>query len=148
MKISSKARYGLAALVSMTQNPDSEACTKLISLSENLRISKIYLEQVFSLLKRGGIITSTKGSQGGYHLSRAAKEISVFEILSSIETTIFEKTENTVDESDESIERAMQEIVFDIIDNSLKDILTNISLDDIAKKAKSLKDAQGYMYYI
>ncbi len=148
MKISAKARYGLAALVSMAQNVDNEECTKLINLSEKLKISKIYLEQVFSLLKRGGIVKSTKGSQGGYHLSRKPKEISVVDILSCIETPIFERTENTVGQSDESIEKAMQEVVFDLIDNSIKDILVNISLEDIVNKANTFRDSEQHMYYI
>ena len=56
-----------------------------------LAVSKIYLEQVFSLLKRDGLANSIKGAQGGYQLSRPAEEISVYDILSVAELSMFEK---------------------------------------------------------
>ena len=65
MRISSKGRYGLAAMVCMAESYGSGACITIISLSERLGISKIYLEQVFSLLKRGGLVLAIKGVQGG-----------------------------------------------------------------------------------
>ena len=57
-------------------------------------VSKIYLEQVFSLLKRDGLVNSIKGAQGGYQLSRPAEEISVYDILSVAELSMFEKQRN------------------------------------------------------
>ena len=67
-------------------------------LAENLGISKIYLEQIFSLLKRSGLVASVKGAQGGYHLAKPASEISVYEILKALEQILFEPTESSVDE--------------------------------------------------
>ncbi len=72
--------------------------TAVISISEKLGISKIYLEQVFALLKRGGIVNSIKGSRGGYQLSRSPRQISLYDILSSVETSLFEPVEDTVGE--------------------------------------------------
>ena len=51
MRISAKGRYGLAAAISMAENYNSGEYITVISISERLGISKIYLEQVFSLLK-------------------------------------------------------------------------------------------------
>lgn len=154
MRISAKARYGLAATASMaygssnSETGGQNECTTIISLSEKLGISKIYLEQVFSLLKRGGIVTSTKGSQGGYALARPAKEITVYDILFSIETSFFEKTDETIRNNDEYIERAMQELIFDKIDSSLKDILIKTSLEDIAEHIARCRNDGNYMYYL
>lgn len=147
MKISAKARYGLAAVVSMAENIQNE-CTTVISLAEKLNISKIYLEQVFALLKRGHIVTSTKGAQGGYTLSKPASDISVFDILSAIETSLFDKTDKTVNESDEIMEKAIQETVFEVIDHSFKKILTNISLADIVSQVQKYRNEGNYMYYL
>ena len=58
MRISSKCRYGMAAMISIALS-DVE-CVTIISISEKLGISKIYLEQVFSLLKRAGLVNSIK----------------------------------------------------------------------------------------
>lgn len=154
MRISAKARYGLAAVISMAykslnvEHNGQNECITIISLSEKLGISKIYLEQVFSLLKRGGIVNSTKGSQGGYTLTRPAKEITVFDVLYSIETSLFEKTEDTVSKNNEGIERVMQEMVFDMLNVSIRDFLTKISLEDITSQIDKNKDDGNYMYYL
>ena len=52
MKISAKGRYGLAAMIVLARSYESSSPVTIISISEHLGISKIYLEQVFSLLKR------------------------------------------------------------------------------------------------
>ena len=74
MKISAKGRYGLAAMTCLARNFASGSPITIISISEKLGISKIYLEQVFSLLKRAQLVNSIKGSQGGYQLSREPRE--------------------------------------------------------------------------
>ena len=61
MKISAKGRYGLAAMTYLARNYASGAPITIISISEKLGISKIYLEQVFSLLKRANLVNSIKG---------------------------------------------------------------------------------------
>ena len=88
MKISAKGRYGLAAMIVLARSYESSSPVTIISISEHLGISKIYLEQVFSLLKRSKLVNSIKGSQGGYQLSRHPREITAYEILSSIEISL------------------------------------------------------------
>ena len=78
MKISAKGRYGLAAMTYLARNYASGSPVTIVSISEKLGISKIYLEQVFSLLKRARLVNSIKGSQGGYQLSRAPREITPY----------------------------------------------------------------------
>jgi Rrf2 family transcriptional regulator, cysteine metabolism repressor len=96
MRISAKGRYALAAVISMAQQYSNGEYITVISISEKLGISKIYLEQVFSLLKRGGLVRSVKGSQGGYQLARTPGRINVLDVLSAVENSLFEKTEETV----------------------------------------------------
>ena len=73
MIISSKGKYGLVALMDICLYSRSEAVT-LKSVSKRQDISERYLEQIFSILKKGGIINSKKGAQGGYFLARKPKE--------------------------------------------------------------------------
>ncbi|MDR3209576.1 MAG: Rrf2 family transcriptional regulator [Oscillospiraceae bacterium] len=148
MRISAKARYGLAALVHMARYCDKDSNITISSLAAKLDFSKIYLEQVFSLLKRGGIVSSVKGAQGGYSLLRQAKEITVYDILTSIETALFERTEDTVSENDMSIDAALKQTVFDVLDESIKRFLSDISLADVAEAAEGLADDQSFMYYL
>jgi len=146
LKISAKTRYGLAALVFMAKNA-SKGTVTVACLSETLDISKIYLEQVFSLLKRGDIVASTKGSQGGYRLSRGADAITVYDVFAATETLLLEKTEETVknnSKNSENIEKVLHEAVFDVLDGSIRDTLKKITLDDIVGKTN---DSDSYMYF-
>ncbi|MDR1194920.1 MAG: Rrf2 family transcriptional regulator [Endomicrobium sp.] len=148
MRISAKARYGLSSMICLAQKYNTGECTTIISLSEKLKISKIYLEQVFSLLKRAGLVSSTKGSQGGYQLADDPKKISSYDILSSIEAALFEKTGETVLSSDEAIEKTMQQEVFKKLDDNIKAALSEITLADLANETEKQSSKDGYMFYL
>ena len=148
MRISAKGRYALAAVIDMAQQYDSGECITVISISERLGISKIYLEQVFSMLKRGDIVRSVKGAQGGYQLVRPPEQVSVLDVLSAVETSLFEAVEDTVQEKAPEIEAAMRKSVFDVMDKALSDALSRITLEDLVLEAEKHKGSQAIMYYI
>ena len=75
VRISTKGRYGLAAMIYLGQHAQSNSHIPLIQLADALGISKIYLEQVFSLLKRAELVRSTKGTPVSYtHLKQIKKQ--------------------------------------------------------------------------
>jgi len=148
MRISAKGRYALAAVISMAQQYNNGEYITVISISERLGISKIYLEQVFSLLKRGGLVTSIKGAQGGYQLARMPGQITVLDVLSAVETSLFEKAEDTVLEKAPDIETAMRLSAFEILDRSVKGSLDKITLDNLITEAEKHKGEHAMMFYI
>ena len=148
MKISAKGRYGLAAMSYIAQNYRTGSPITIISIAEKLGISKIYLEQVFSLLKRAGLVTSIKGAQGGYQLVQPPAVITVYDILGAIELALVEKAENTVKEQAPALDKALQQAVFDVIDSTLQEKLQSISLQDILNEAEKQKSAGDFMYFI
>ena len=84
MKISTKGRYGIRALIDLAINMNVENVT-IKTISERQKISERYLEQIFSLLRKGGIIVGRKGAQGGYSLSKKPDEYTILEILRILE---------------------------------------------------------------
>ncbi|MCX7658057.1 MAG: Rrf2 family transcriptional regulator, partial [Oscillospiraceae bacterium] len=130
------------------QNYESGKFITLISISEKFSISKIYLEQVFSLLKKGGLVVSVKGSQGGYQLARTPESISAYDILFSIETTLFESAEETVPQSSPSIEKTIRQLVFDNLDENVKKTLSAVSLAELVSQTAKNSETQNIMYYI
>lgn len=148
MRISAKTRYGIAAMINIAQNYNRDEYVPIVSISEKLSISKIYLEQVFSLLKRANLVISSKGAQGGYQLSKPASEITVLGIFKAIEQILFEKAEATVPDSAQDIEKAMQSVVFDKIDNVLETTLESITLLDLVNESEKNKSDDIYMFYI
>ena len=97
MKISTKGRYGLRALIDICIYSSAEMVT-VKSISERQGISERYLEQIFSSLRKGGIINAKKGAQGGYFLAKSAREFTIGDILSVLEGDLLlidiEKDEN------------------------------------------------------
>ena len=83
MKISTKGRYGLRALIDICIYSGNDIVT-VKSISQRQNISERYLEQIFASLRKGGIIKAKKGAQGGYFLTREPKEVKCFLINSSI----------------------------------------------------------------
>lgn len=148
MKISAKGRYGLAAMTHIAQNNQTGDPITIISIAEKLGISKIYLEQVFSLLKRAGLVLSIKGAQGGYQLAVPPQEITVFAVLSAIELALFEQTESTVKEKAPVIDEVMQITVFNTIDQTLEETLKKITLTDLVNEVEKHKDKDNLMYFI
>jgi Rrf2 family protein len=86
MKFSTKAEYGLKAIVNMAQSYPNQKTTKEISEQEN--ISQKYLERLLGKLRSGGIIDSIKGKLGGYVLSRNPKKIPIGEIIELLDGDI------------------------------------------------------------
>ena len=84
MKLSTKGRYGLRALVDLALNSGSEVVS-ISSIAQRQGISERYLEQLMSKLKKAGIITSIRGAQGGYVLARSPNEITIGDVLRSLE---------------------------------------------------------------
>ncbi len=149
MRISAKGRYALAAMISIAgENSNSDEHKSIISISEKLGISKIYLEQVFSLLKRGGVVNSVKGAQGGYYLTRMPQQITAMDILLAVELSLFENAGETTGKKAPEIEAAMRILVFDKIDDSMKTVLQEITLAQLVSEAEKNKTNQGYMFFI
>ena len=148
MKISAKGRYALAATICMAEQYANKEPMTVISISERLGISKIYLEQVFSLLKRGGIVNSIKGSQGGYQLARMPQQISVLDILSAIELALFEPAESTVEKKAPEIETAMRLAALEKLDSAVQSTLSQVNLFDLAVEAGLHKTDHELMFYI
>ncbi len=148
MRISSKGRYGMAAMISVAQLGSSGEFVTVISIAEKLGISKIYLEQVFSLLKRSKLVTSIKGSQGGYQLSKPAEKITAYDILQAVEISLFEKTERSVSEESNEIENSLKSLIWENLDNSISIVLKNVSLSDLVQEAEKSKSGDHFMFYI
>lgn len=154
MKLSAKGRYALAALIYIARKqpdgPGTGSCeaVTIIKISERLGISKIYLEQTFSLLKRAGLVWSVKGAQGGYFLSREPERITAFDILSAIESSLFEATEQTVPDLAADIDSAMKACVFSPLNTAVHHTLSQVTLKQLTDQANREREASGYMFFI
>ena len=84
MRMSTKGRFAVNALIDLALREPSGPVA-LASISQRQQISLSYLEQLFSRLRRDGIVESTRGPGGGYTLGRAADKISVADIVTAVD---------------------------------------------------------------
>lgn len=87
MKLSTKGRYGLRAMIDMARYSEREPVS-ISSIAVRQGISEGYLEQLVSLLKRAGLVKSIRGAGGGYVLAQDMKDISVGDILRALEGSL------------------------------------------------------------
>ena len=87
MKVSTKSRYGLAAMVDLAEHY-GKGPVALRSVAARQQVSEHYLEQLMSSLRKAGVVHSIRGAQGGYVLARDPATISVGDIVRAMEGPI------------------------------------------------------------
>jgi Rrf2 family protein len=87
LKISTKTRYGLRAILKIAQSKENQVNSEIIAKSEG--ISKKYLDSILGQLRKAGILKSNRGVLGGYALAKPANEITVLEICETLEIATF-----------------------------------------------------------
>lgn len=88
MKISTKGRYGLRAMIYIASHATDDNCVSLKSIAQAEGISDNYLEQLIAQLKKYKLVKSVRGANGGYTLAKQPVEISVGEILRALEGSL------------------------------------------------------------
>ncbi|MBR1820588.1 MAG: Rrf2 family transcriptional regulator [Clostridia bacterium] len=84
MKLSTRGRYGIHAMYDLALNANGGP-QSIKAIAEREGIPEAYLEQLIAVLKREGLVTSTRGAQGGYVLARQPEEITVGDVLRALE---------------------------------------------------------------
>jgi Rrf2 family protein len=87
MKLSKRSEYGLRALLDMATR-DHQRPVPLKELADRSNIPLKFLEQIFLILRHAGIIRSVAGARGGYTLSRPAQDITLGQVIRTLDGTI------------------------------------------------------------
>ncbi len=139
MKISTKGRYGLTLMISLTKRY-GKGCTSLKSIAEENNLSDLYLEQLVGPLRNAGLIKSVRGAKGGYQLQKAPSEITAGDVIRLLEGPI------TPVEGIEDEPPAQQQLWIRIRD-AVKEVLDNTTLEYLANYTNE-DELEGYMFYI
>jgi len=129
MKLSTKGRYGVKAMVDLAINY-GEKPVSIKCISERQGISEYYLEQLFSALRRAKLIKSVRGSQGGYILNRTPEEITVYDVINVLEGPI-EISNCLEDGACNNIDCCATRLLWKKIKNSIDSVTSSINLKDI-----------------
>ncbi len=96
MRMSTKGRFAVNALIDLALR-EPAGPVALASISQRQQVSLSYLEQLFSRLRRDGIVESTRGPGGGYTLGRPATEINVAQIVTAVDEPLDEQCDEMRD---------------------------------------------------
>jgi Rrf2 family transcriptional regulator, iron-sulfur cluster assembly transcription factor len=87
MRLSTKGRYAVMAMVDLAQHGAGEPIS-LAEIAERQEISLPYLEQLFAMLRRGGLVKSVRGPRGGYLLAHDRSETRIADIIVAVDEPI------------------------------------------------------------
>jgi len=153
MKISTKGRYGLRAMADMALNSRGEHVS-LNSIAERQNISENYLEQVFSSLRKAGLVKSVKGAQGGYIIAGDPADITVGNILRVLEGSLSvadEKLGQTgmdIGMDKKSLLYCVDKVVWTRINESIDKAVDSITLEDLVNEYHKINNESTHMFYI
>ena len=146
MKLSTKGRYGLRALVDLAANEAGEAVS-LAQTAKRQKLSLNYLEQVFGMLRRAGIVVGVKGSNGGFRLARSMDDITVKEILEALEGK-FSIADGAGEDTQDPVQNALRDLLWDEIDRKINQFLREKSLGSLVREYRRNLEKGTIMYYI
>ena len=146
MRISTRGSYALEAVVAIALFPEDQTVS-IREISERTQISDNYLEQIFSLLRKNGIISSSRGAYGGYQLSRKSSMISVGDVLRATEKSISPVL--CAEENDKSCARATNCVTKNAwrkLSEAINETVDSISIADLTAgfHAKNVQENTDY----
>ena len=145
MRLSTKAQYAVRALVDLSLHSGGKPVS-LREISEREEIPQSYLEQLFLRLKNGRIIASVRGPGGGYILARNSAEISVGDIVSSVEEPL--DPVSCLDEKSPCSRggRCVTRNVWKGLGERIRGFLDSINLEDLTREARAGSGAPDQPY--
>jgi len=138
MWVSTKAQYGMRALVELaTQGDDA---VSLRTIAERQDLSHQYLEQIFSVLRRAGIVESIRGAHGGYRLARPTDQIDTLEVVQLLEGSIAPVA--CIDDHESCVRtgHCSTETLWRRVDFAVRQVLGSTTLADLVVQRQALAD--------
>ena len=121
----------------------------LNSIAERQGISLNYLEQVFSALRKAGLVRSIKGAQGGYMLTKNPEYTTAGEIIRVLEGSLSVIDEDEADFGRENVIRnCIRACVWERMDEAINSYVDSVTLDDLARRYQKVNGLDDFMYYI
>jgi Rrf2 family protein len=145
MELSSRLEYALIALLEIAKYQAQGKPLKVNEIAASQSLPERYLDQIFTSLKRQGIISSQRGMKGGYLLAKELWQITLLDVVMAIEGGGNQKKVDLTISN--TVEKTVIVQTFDEIKESVDGILKNYTLQDLAKILEARRQ-DSPMYYI
>ena len=150
MKVSLRATYGIIAAVDLAlHHAEQPVCAK--SIAKRQSIPSRFLEQVLHAMKKAGVVTSQRGAQGGYVLSRKPSDLSVADILEALEGPLVVNNGKAGSKSASSRgakQEALLEHIWDRVKRAELSVLSEVTVEELATRQRALEAQHTLMYHI
>lgn len=147
MEVSTKARYAARAMIELALNYGNRPL-QLKEIARRQEISNKYLEQVMFPLRTRGYIHTQKGSRGGYSLSKDPREITLYEIIQTVEGSLSPVACIDNPETCSRVAQCAMREVWSRLRDCISAELGSITLDTLAKRQlEKLKEPGDYLFY-
>ena len=137
MRLTTKGRFAVTAMLDLAMNEIDKPVT-LAGISERQSISLSYLEQLFSRLRRGGLVKSVRGPGGGYRIAKKHSEISVSESISAVDELI-DATQCGGKENCRDERRCMTHDLWSSLNTKILEYLSGVSLAELVASQQERK---------
>ncbi|NQZ82344.1 MAG: Fe-S cluster assembly transcriptional regulator IscR [Colwellia sp.] len=132
MKLTSKGRYAVTAMLDVTIHAVSGPVS-LADISERQGISLSYLEQLFSRLRKHGLVNSIRGPGGGYRLGKCSAQIAVADVISAVDESI-DATKCSGKGNCQDGEQCLTHTLWEDLSARIEEFLKNISLSELVEQ--------------
>ena len=132
MKLTTKGRYAVTAMLDLALH-DGQGPTNLAEISSRQGISLSYLEQLFSRLRKQGLVSSARGPGGGYTLGHPSDKISIMQVIHAVDESVdATRCGGTKDCHDDN--RCLTHYLWEELSEQISVFLSGISLADLVQK--------------
>lgn len=135
MRLTTKGRFAVTAMLDLAIHEADKPVT-LAGISERQNISLSYLEQLFSRLRRNGLVKSVRGPGGGYHIAKEHNEISVSQIISAVDELI-DATQCGGHENCRDERRCMTHELWSSLNVKILEYLSGVTIADLVAMQKN-----------
>ena len=137
MWISTKAQYGMRALVEIALHGDEPLSLKTVS--ERQEISQHYLEQIMAVLRRAGYVEALRGAYGGYRIAKPPEEIDALELVELLEGSL--APVSCIEDSDTCTRtgHCSTESLWRRVDRAVREVLGSTTLADLMAERQLLQ---------
>jgi Rrf2 family transcriptional regulator, cysteine metabolism repressor len=147
MRVSLRSTYGIMAAVDLAMQPGSTPI-QAKAIARRQGIPARFLEQVLHAMKKAGLVSSLRGAQGGYILSKKPSDVSVAEILEALEGPFLRVTEVNGRLHQGAKSEALLANVWDRVHEAERHILEAITVEELADQQRQIEQQRSLMYHI
>lgn len=147
MKLSTRVRYGLRALVELADCQRSSPVL-LDSVARKQGISRKYLDAIFARLKTAGLVTSSRGAGGGFRMARTPSEITLLDVYTGLEGPVVLVDCKSEDRHCGREETCPTSDVWTGLSRLMGEYMSSVTVEQLLMNKRRAEQAGAMMYYI